>query len=233
MSLQVGAGTAPGSSGRIMLLLLSHIFNPVCAVFKNDPSPFKYFSNENNLLVVTCTTKWAKIILVPKGIQMSLNNAGTRDSLTGESISHESEGKECAKKLPITVANSIVLFIWNLLSSSVSILTSFIWWSCEATWVLVLFILTISWCGCKSNHFICLENMWFFKIYFYFAFICMYTAYVCSAQRCQKRALDYVELELQMVVIDHVVDRNWTQGMQEEKPVSLAPICEFCSSSIF
>lgn len=42
---------------------------------------------------------------------MSLNNAGTRDSLTGESISHASEGKECGKKLPITVANSIVLFI--------------------------------------------------------------------------------------------------------------------------
>lgn len=57
MSLHMGAGTVPASSGRIVLLLLSHIFNPVYAVFKNDPSPSKYLSNENNLLVVTCTTK--------------------------------------------------------------------------------------------------------------------------------------------------------------------------------
>lgn len=57
MSLHMGAGTVPASSGRIVLLVLSHIFNPVYAVFKNDPSPSKYLSNENNLLVVTCTTK--------------------------------------------------------------------------------------------------------------------------------------------------------------------------------
>lgn len=66
MSLHMGAGTVPASSGRIVLLLLSHIFNPVYAVFKNDPSPSKYLSNENNLLVVTCTTKWAKLLWFPK-----------------------------------------------------------------------------------------------------------------------------------------------------------------------
>lgn len=33
--------------------------------------------------------------MVPKGILMSLNNAGTRDSLTGESILHETEIGMC------------------------------------------------------------------------------------------------------------------------------------------
>jgi hypothetical protein len=52
---------------------------------------------------------------------------------------------------------------------------------------------------------------------------CLYVcaSYVCLVSRLQKRVLDCLKLELQMVVSHHVGAGNWTPGLLQEQPALL------------